>query len=190
MKFVILSDTHFVPLGQRLFALDPRARLGAAIEAINRDHSDAKFVIITGDLAHWGEIKAYESLADTLRIIIAPVLLMLGNHDKRAPFRMAFANADDDGNGFVQSMRVFEAATIVTLDTLDEGSPSHAGFLCDKRLAFLERSLTEAPTDRPLLLFQHHPPFDNGLPHMDRIKLRNPDALWATITRTRMPDYL
>ena len=43
MKFVILSDTHFVPVGQTLFALDPRARLDAAIQAINRDHSDLEF---------------------------------------------------------------------------------------------------------------------------------------------------
>src|SRR5262249_19973045 len=190
MKFVILSDTHLVPSGQRLFGLDPRARLGAAIEAINSDHPDAEFVIITGDLAHWGEIQAYESLAGALQASTAPVLLMLGNHDRRAPFRQAFAHTDDDGNGFVQSMRVFAAATIVTLDTLDEGASSHAGILCERRLAFLERSLTAAPADRPLLLFQHHPPFDSGLPHMDRIKLRNPDALWATIARTRMPDYL
>src|SRR5262249_22178630 len=190
MRFVILPDTHFVPFGQTLFGLDPRARLDAAIKAINRDHSDLEFVIITGDLAHWGEIEAYQNLADALRTSTTPVLLMLGNHDKRAPFRKTFANADDDGNGFVQSMRVFEAATIITLDTLDGSSPSHAGVLCDRRLTFLEKSLAQAPADRPLLLFHHHPPFDNGLPHMDRIKLLNPDALWATFVRTRTPDYL
>jgi len=190
MKFVILSDPHFVPFGERLFGLDPRARLGAAIELINRDHPDVEFVIITGDLAHRGEPEAYENLADALRASTTPVLLMLGNHDKRAPFRKVFADADDDGNGFVQSMRVFALATVITLDTLEEGSASHAGFLCDRRLAFLARSLASAPADRPLLLFQHHPPFDNGLPHMDRIKLRNPDSLWDTIARTRMPDYL
>jgi 3',5'-cyclic AMP phosphodiesterase CpdA len=190
MKFVILSDTHFVPVGQTLFALDPRARLDAAIQAINRDHSDLEFVIITGDLAHSGQSEAYRNLANALERITVPVLLMLGNHDRRAPFRKTFADADDDGNGFVQSMRVFEGATVVTLDTLDEGARSHAGFLCDRRLGFLERSLAEAPADRPLLLFQHHPPFDNGLPHMDRIKLRNPDAFWGAIARTRKPDYL
>ena len=190
MKFVILSDTHFVPFGQTLFALDPRTRLDAAVAAINRDHADLEFVIITGDLAHCGQIDAYRNLADALGSITVPVMLMLGNHDKRAPFRQIFPDADDDGNGFVQSMRVLAGATVLTLDTLDEGAPSHAGFLCNKRLAFLERSLAAAPADRPLLLFQHHPPFDSGLPHMDRIKLKNPDAFWAVISRTRKPDYL
>ena len=54
----------------------------------------------------------------------------------------------------------------------------------------MEQSLDEAPADRPLLMFQHHPPFDTGLPAMDRIKLRNPDEEWAVIACTRRPDYL
>ena len=44
--------------------------------------------------------------------------------------------------------------------------------------------------DRPLLLFQHHPPFDIGLRYMDGIKLANPEAEWDVIARTRKPDYL
>ena len=50
MKFVILTDTHLVPAGRRLYALDPAARLAAAVELINRDHDDLTFVIVTGDL--------------------------------------------------------------------------------------------------------------------------------------------
>src|SRR5262249_54268305 len=55
MKFVILTDTHFVARGRKIYGLDPAERLTAAVEAINRDHRDIAFVIITGDLAHWGE---------------------------------------------------------------------------------------------------------------------------------------
>jgi Icc protein len=65
MKFVILTDTHLVPDG-RLYALDPAERLGAAIQAINRCHDDLTFVIVTGDLAHWGELGAYEVLRKRL----------------------------------------------------------------------------------------------------------------------------
>ena len=56
------------------------------------------------------------------------------------------------------------------------------------RLAFLEHELASAPDDRPLLLFQHHPPFDTGLRYMDGIKLANPEAEWDVIARTRKPD--
>lgn len=190
MQFVVLTDTHFVPPGRKLYALDPAERLRAAVEAINRDHKGIAFVIITGDLAHWGEEAAHRSLSSVIAGFAAPVVLLMGNHDKRGPFREMFPHADRDAADFVQSVQPFEAATIVTLDTLDEAAPDHEGILCRDRLAFLEEALSTAPADKPLLLFQHHPPFDTGLRYMDRIKLRNGEDEWAVIERRRRPDYL
>ena len=66
MKFVILTDTHFVPRGRKLYGLDPAERLAVAVEKINATHKDISFVIVTGDLAHWGEQAAYASLAGVL----------------------------------------------------------------------------------------------------------------------------
>lgn len=190
MQFVVLTDTHFVGPGRRLYALDPAERLRIAVDTINRDHKSLAFVIVTGDLAHWGEEAAYRNLANVLSRLTAPVILLMGNHDKRAPFRAVFPDADRDVAGFVQSVRRLDAATVVTLDTLDEAAPNHEGLLCRDRLAFLEDALATAPSDKPLLLFQHHPPLDTGLKYMDRIKLRNGGDEWAVIQRTRRPDYL
>ena len=190
MKFVILTDTHFVARGRKLYGLDPSERLAAAVDRINRDHLDVSFVIVTGDLAHWGEDAAYENLASVLARLNAPTILMMGNHDKREPFGRFFPGVPRDEAGFVQSVNLFDAATIVTLDTLNEAALDHAGLLCEARLAFLDRALASAPADRPLLLFQHHPPFDTGLRYMDGIKLANPEAEWDVIARTRKPDYL
>ena len=87
MKFVILTDTHFVPRGRKLYGLDPAERLAVAVETINATHRDISFVIVTGDLAHWGEQAAYASLAGVLGALDAPTILMMGNHDKREAFR-------------------------------------------------------------------------------------------------------
>ncbi|MGE3651367.1 MAG: phosphodiesterase [Reyranellaceae bacterium] len=190
MKFVILTDTHFVEPGRLLYGLDPANRLAAAVKVINRDHPDIAFVIVTGDLAHWGQAAAYAELSKVLAGLAAPSILMMGNHDRRAPLRTVFPDVDDDGNGFVQSIRQFPAATVITLDTADEESRTHAGLLCPARLDFLDRALAEAPADRPVLLFQHHPPFDTGLPSLDRIRLQNPEALWAVFERRRRPDHM
>ena len=190
MKFVILSDTHLVPAGRRLYALDPAARLAAAVELINRDHDDLTFVIVTGDLAHWGEQGAYEALKDRLAALRVPVVLMMGNHDRREAFRAVFHAGDDDGNGFVQAVRHFDHATVVTLDTLGEGRDVHARRLCPQRLSFLEHALSDAPRDKPVLLFQHHPPLELGLPHMDAFKLQDSEAEWQVLQRTRMPDFM
>ncbi len=139
MKFVILTDTHFVARGRKLYGLDPTERLGTAVERINRDHPDISFVIVTGDLAHWGEDAAYENLASILGRLDAPTILLMGNHDKRDPFGRYFPGVARDPSGFVQGVHAFDAATVVTLDTLNEAAPDHAGLLCEARLAFLER---------------------------------------------------
>jgi len=190
MKFVILTDPHFVPKGERSYGLDPRENLARAVEVINRDHPDIAFVILLGDLTHRGEAAAYASIAETLAPLNAPLIPLTGNHDLRSQMREALPQTDHDEGGFVQALRVFDDASILTLDTLDEGGGSSAGILCQKRLLFMEQSLKEAPTDRPLLLFQHHPPFDIGIRGMDRIKLTNAEEEWAVIVRTRRPEYL
>ena len=190
MKFVILTDPHFVPPGQLLFGLDPQAHLATAVEVINRDHPDIAFVVLLGDLTNRGEAAAYASIAETLEPLNAPLIPMTGNHDLRGPFCEALPRVDRDVNGFIQALRVFDAASILKLDTLDEADGTSAGVLCPDRLAFLESALAEAPADRPLLLFQHHPPFDTGLKAMDRIKLQNLEDEWAVFERTRRPDYL
>ena len=89
MKFVILTDTHLVPAGRLLYALDPAARLAAAVQAINREHDGLAFVIVTGDLAHWGEQGAYEELKERLTGLRVPAVLMMGNHDRRGPWNTA-----------------------------------------------------------------------------------------------------
>jgi 3',5'-cyclic AMP phosphodiesterase CpdA len=190
MKFIILTDTHLVPAGRRLYALDPAARLAAAVQAINGEHDGLAFVIVTGDLAHWGEQGAYEELKERMTGLRVPAVLMMGNHDRRGPFRAVFQEADDDGNGFVQAVRHFDRATILTLDTLGESGDVHAGRLCSKRLSFLEGALSAAPRDKPLLLFQHHPPLDLGLPHMDAFRLQDSEQEWQIFQRTRMPDFM
>lgn len=190
MKFVVLTDTHFVARGRKIYGLDPTERLSTAVACINRDHSDISFVVVTGDLAHWGEEAAYDNLADVLALLEAPTILLMGNHDRRDAFGRYFPGVPRDANGFVQTMQVFDDATVVTLDTLNEAAPNHEGLLCEQRLAFLEQALAAAPGDRPLLLFQHHPPFDTGLRYMDTIRLANPEAEWEVIARTRRPDYL
>ncbi|MEL6767648.1 MAG: metallophosphoesterase [Pseudomonadota bacterium] len=191
MKLVLLTDTHFLPAGRHVYGLDPRPRLEAALAVIARDHADAAALLVMGDLAHWGEDAAYRNLAEVLGTCSLPVLLMMGNHDKRGPFRAVFGTGHDDAGGFVQGVHSWPELTLVRLDTLNEDSGNHAGYLCEKRLAFLERALREAPTDRPLIVAQHHPALTLGLPAMDAIKLLNGDAELAVFERAgRRPDLM
>lgn len=174
LKFVHLTDTHLVPAPRPLYALDPRDRLPRAIDDINRKQPDAAFVVVTGDLAHLGEAAAYAELRAILGRLVMPCHLVIGNHDSRGEFLAAFPNSPRDENGFVQYVVETPLADCVMLDSVVAGD--HGGLLCERRLTWLDRVLTER-ADRDLLLFVHHPPFDIGLPPLDSIRMMNGEAL-------------
>lgn len=174
MKFIHLTDTHLVEPGQLLYGLDPQLRLRAAIDSINREHGDAAFTVITGDLAHWGEPAAYAALRTELARLAMPVHLLIGNHDDRASFRAAFGQAPSDDGGYVQFSFKTDQAHFICLDTNEPGVSW--GTFCAQRAAWLAREL-DGGGALPVYLFLHHPPMAVGIAAMDRISLRDPQAL-------------
>jgi 3',5'-cyclic AMP phosphodiesterase CpdA len=174
MKLIHITDTHLVAPGKLLFGLDPQARLAACIDDIASHHADAALCVITGDLAHRGELAAYEALAAELDRLPMPVHALVGNHDAREPFRAAFPAAARDADGFVQAVVRRDEGDFIFLDTLDEGV--HGGRLCDARLGWLAARLDEAG-QRPVYLFMHHPPFAVGMTWLDEIALGEPERL-------------
>ncbi|MEG0676438.1 MAG: hypothetical protein RR473_07295, partial [Comamonas sp.] len=87
----------------------------------------------------------------------------------------------NDGNGFIQGRLDLGDASLLMLDTLDEGR--NGGLYCEQRQAWLTREL-DLLGDRPVYLFMHHPPFDIGIPCLDRMSLANPGD-FARITAGR-----
>ncbi|HSR72250.1 MAG TPA: phosphodiesterase [Kiloniellales bacterium] len=180
MKFIHLTDPHLVPAPRRLYALDPRERLRAAVADIARGHGDAAFAVITGDLVHFGEPSAYEELRRILADLPIPCHLAIGNHDERAAFRTAFPEVPCDEDGFVQYVAVGDEADLVVLDSVVPGSGG--GALCERRLAWLEARLAERG-GRALIVAVHHAPCDIGIPAMDRIKLAESARLAELLRR-------
>lgn len=178
MKFIHLTDPHVISGGLPLYGRDPAAGLAAAIADINARHADAELVVVTGDLTNWAEQSSYQTVAELLRPLAIPCVLLLGNHDDRANFRKVFAHGMDDGAGFVQGVRETSAGTFVFLDTHEPGEA--AGGFCAARRAWLETTLAE--TDGPLFLFMHHPPFPVGIAYMDAIAVKQAEA-FAEVVR-------
>ena len=168
MKLIHLTDPHFVAAGRRLYGLDPRARLDAAVASINALHADADRVVITGDLAHSGEPGTYDALHECLAALAVPCVPLIGNHDDRGALLERFPGAPRDADGFVQGVTDVDGTRLLFLDTNQPGT--HMGWYCETRMAWLARQL-ELGRGRPHLVFMHHPPFDIGLPSMDRIGL-------------------
>lgn len=178
LKLIHLTDTHLVSKGTRLYGLDPHERLRLAIDDINRNHPDAHSVFITGDLTNWGGPEEYIAVADALSSLRLPLHLLLGNHDIRANFQAVFPDVACDSNGYVQSSVDTDQGRMILLDTLQEGT--HAGWLCESRLNWLENQMSRAKG--AIFLFMHHPPFDIGIVALDQIGLIQKNEFEVIIT--------
>lgn len=177
MKFIHLTDTHVIGGGKTLYGANPADRLHQAVTSINAEHGDAEFVVLTGDMTHWGDADAYAAFRAEISRLTMPVHLMVGNHDDTEAFRRAFPNAPRDPGGFVQT--TFETAfgRFILLDTRAPGTS--AGAYCTARQEWLRSALSSAPG--PVLLFMHHPPFDVGIASMDAIGLQDAEAFHEVI---------
>ena len=184
--FLHFTDPHVPPSGETVQGSDPTPGLAAALADAAVHHAPdgalpASFAVFTGDLVRDGEAAAYARLRDALDGLPWPIHLLLGNHDDRYAFRAAFPTAALDDAGFVQQAFATPAGFCVMLDTLAPGRPD--GELCARRLAWLAARL--ADTAGPVMVFLHHPPLPAGIPSMDKIGLRDADALWAVLAPHR-----
>ena len=174
LKIIHITDPHVRPKGQTIYGVDSAGRLAAVVADVNMRHPDADLVAITGDLTHYGEPDAYARVVEILRALRMPCRLMLGNHDKRSEFRAAFPDHPVDEHGFVQST-IDARGRIGRLLFLDTHEPNRiGGHMCSQRLAWLGARLDEA-RDRPVVVFQHHPPLPVGPPHFDNICMATPE---------------
>jgi Icc protein len=167
--------------------MGPAARLSAGVQLINEAHTDADFLLVTGDLAHYCEQAAYETLRDSLAPLEVPVHLMMGNHDSRAPFRAVFPDTPEIEGGFFQFALECDDLRILCLDSLNDVAGDHIGRLCETRLRWLDEQIALTPDDKRLIVANHHPAFDLGMPKLDEIKLADSDALCEVLER-RKPD--
>lgn len=179
LKFVVLSDLHLAAPGVPVNGLDTGARTAGALEVILRDHADAAFVLLAGDLADQGEVAAYHHLHGLLARLPMPVHITLGNHDDRAAFLTVFGEGRDDPQGRVSATIDAAGHRIILLDTTEPGLVG--GRLCQGRLEWLAARLDEA-ADRPVIIVQHHHANPLFLP-VDRIILENADDYLAVLKR-------
>ncbi len=173
-KLVILTDIHILHNDGNIIGIDPLERLRQAIAHINRTQMDTDLVIFTGDLTHHGEPKAYEIFKREISVLKLPYKLLIGNHDKRANFQIAFPDAEKDANGFVQWSNDFGDWRVIGLDSVNEprqpDTRHGAGQLCTKRLEYLTGTINAAG-NKKIALFMHHHPFISRFSGMDQIRL-------------------
>ena len=169
MLIAQISDMHIRAEGKLLYGrIDTPAYLARAVAHLNALDPRPDIVLATGDLVDRGLPEEYAHLRKLLAPLEIPIHFIPGNHDARDAMRQAFPDhAYLPLSGFLQYTIEGLPVRLIALDTLVEGK-GH-GELCDVRLDWLEARLAES--DRPTLLFMHHPPFECGIAYFDNARL-------------------
>jgi len=171
MLIAQITDLHVRPRGLPANrVVESNMMTERALDAVIALRPRPDVVLITGDLVDRGLVEEYEQLKIMLRRLDIPAFMIPGNHDRRENFRRVLADyrgVTEDAE-FVQFVVDDYPVRLIALDTLVPGKGE--GALCARRLAFLERALAR-DAEKPTVIFMHHPPFDCGIEHMDRIRL-------------------
>lgn len=179
MLIAQISDTHIMRDGQLMSGrVDTAPHLERAVAHLLVLDPRPDVVLATGDLVDAGSAAEYARLRAILAPLPMPVYVIPGNHDAREPLRAAFAD-HLPAAGFLHYVIEGHPLRLIALDTLVPQAPH--GELCDARLDWLEARLGES--DRPTILFMHHPPFACGIVEFDRIALIGGAARLAEIVR-------
>jgi len=177
-----MTDLHVVERGHTLHGmLDTNSMAAAAVAHLNALTTRPDVALVTGDLTEHGSAGEYAMLRELLDGLAMPYYLIPGNHDHRAPLLQVFAGyAASSAAGFVQYVVDDYPARLVGLDTLIEDRED--GGLCGNRLAWLDEILRQG-SDRPTLIFMHHPPFETGVWWMDTAGLSGAASLRQIVAR-------
>jgi Icc protein len=182
LRIAQISDLHIKPEGQLAYGrVDTAKALERCVAALNAFEPAPDFVVISGDLADTPNAQGYDYLKRLLAPLKLPFAGVPGNHDSRELMRAAFPNAAYAfSSGALNQKIEVGGLDLLLLDSSVPGKPH--GELEPPTLQWLDATLASS-TDRPALLFLHHPPFIAGIGHMDRQNLHNANELAAIIRR-------
>lgn len=181
MLIAQLTDLHVRPRGKPSSrVVETNMLTERAVRAVATRRPLPDVVLLTGDLTERGHPDEYKVLLGILgRHLSVPLFAVPGNHDRREAMTAHFPHLRQE-DGFIQYALEDYPVRIVMLDTHVPGSPH--GELCERRMAWLDRTLSAVP-DKPTLIAMHHPPFLCGIVHMDRMALTQREAFAALIAR-------
>jgi 3',5'-cyclic AMP phosphodiesterase CpdA len=176
-----ISDLHIKSLGALAYGrVDTARALERCVATLNQFSPKPDLVVISGDLADTPRGEEYEHLKRLLAPLQIAFVGIPGNHDQRDMMRAAFPQNYAFASGPLNQRVEIGGLDLVLLDSSVSGKPH--GELDPPTLQWLETTLASA-SDRPALLFLHHPPFQAGIWHMDRQNLQNAGELADVVKR-------
>lgn len=171
-----ISDTHIVPKDQEWKSLPKTQvanRLKLVVENLNRLNPKPDVVLLTGDAIDDAGLEGYEHLKEILQPLTMPLYIIPGNHDNREDMRKSFSyESYMPRSGFIQYVIEEYPVRLIALDTVIPGEGY--GTLCSERIQWLSKTLHQN-TEKPTLLFMHHPHIKIGQKLLDSVRCHTPD---------------
>jgi len=194
-RILHLSDTHLTGSGQDEDGVETTAALERMLYDA-RHVPGLDLVVVSGDIADDGSASAYAAARDRIGAFAAsrgiPHIYCTGNHDERTAFAAELgsghvgADGVDTGRLAAPSSPTRAAVSevaglrLVTLDSLVPGSVH--GLVSDDQLAWLGELLAR-PAAAGTVVVLHHPPlYLESSELMQRVGLRNADALAGVLS--------
>lgn len=173
-----LTDLHLceTPGGMLRPGVNTDETLKLLLKQIAVRKQQPDLLVATGDLVQHPVAVVYERLQHYFSLLGFPVYSLCGNHDDPA---MA-ARLLNQGNVNYCGDLLLEKWHLIFLDSSQPGRVD--GELSALELLRLERLLKYSAAPH-VIIFLHHPPIKIDSPWMDRIRLKNCDALFAIIDR-------
>ena len=151
IRFVHLSDLHYVGAGDHSLSTDTRSHLQQVVRALRQWPTLPAFLLVSGDLTDGGKIEDYRELKQELAALQVPILLALGNHDDLDSFAEVFGACGSSAD----HATVIEGLHVITLDS---HVPQQVyGDLRQEQLDWLKTELARFP-ELPKVVQIHHPP--------------------------------
>lgn len=170
-----MSDIHLLPKGEVKNELDTASRFIAAIENLNKFHSNADLVVFAGDIADKADLNAYVVFDEIREKNKSAQRVMMGNHDDRNVYLKHTNDPMIDENGFVQGYEDIKGHRIIMLDSSEPGLLRSG--LCDQRLSWTANCLAKAKSlDLKIIILIHHNPCALQMP-VDTYRLAEPEKL-------------
>lgn len=185
LTFIHLTDLHLTAtVDTHVNGQYPVHKLRQILERLRTMEIKPAFLLITGDLVNDGQPAEYamlNTLLPELQRFGVPVLLGMGNHDARGPFRQVVLGeqAVDEQQPYYYSTEIAG----VNLIMLDSQIPNAVpGRLDEAQLDWLANELAK-PVGVGHLIALHHPPVSSTVALLDTMVLTNPAALAAVIAK-------
>jgi Icc protein len=179
IRLLQLTDCHlFVSPQATIQGICTRERWLSVLAAIEPEQTRAHRLILTGDMTHDDLPETYRVIRETLAPWWLKARFLPGNHDVREGIHEYLHDRIQRVGERVVFSEPVDGWQLIGLDSHLPGQVK--GELGGEQLDWLADELTRT-SNRPTVLFLHHPPVDAPSPWMNAIGLTDRDALWSLL---------